>query len=57
MFTSRQSTLYVRCRTFCRTVQRVIVYGEVKYYLRYGAEAKASLKRAIKVMHNRPETE
>ena len=57
MFTSRQSTLYVRCRTFCRTVQRVIVYGEVKYYVRYGAEAKASLKRAIKVMHNRPETE
>ncbi len=35
-----------RCRTFCRTVQRVIVYGEVKYFLRYGAEAKASLKRA-----------
>ncbi len=37
----------VRYRTFCRTVQRVIVYGEVKYYVRYGAEAKASLKRAI----------
>ena len=48
MFTSRQSALYVRCRTFCRTVQRVIVYGEVKYYVRYGAEAKASLNRAYK---------
>ena len=48
MFTSRQSTFYVRCRTFCRTVQRVIVYGKVKYYVRYGAEAKASLNRAYK---------
>ena len=38
----------VQYRTFCRTVQRVIVYGEVKYYVRYGAEAKASLNRAIK---------
>ena len=38
----------VRCRTFCRTVQRVIVYGKVKYCVRYGAEAKASLKRARK---------
>ena len=38
----------VRCRTFCRTVQRVIVYGKVKYYVRYVAEAKASLKRAYK---------
>ena len=24
------------------------MYGEVKYYVRYGAEAKASLNRAIK---------
>ena len=38
----------VRYRTFCRTVQRVIVYGKVKYYVRYGAEARASLKRAKK---------
>ena len=37
-----------RCRTFCRTVQRVIVYGKIKYYVRYGVEAKASLNRAIK---------
>ena len=37
----------VRYRTFCRTVRRVIVYGEVKYYVRYEAEEKASLKRAI----------
>ena len=37
-----------RYRTFCRTVQRVIVYGEVKYYVRYGAEEKSSLKRANK---------
>ena len=36
-----------RYRTFCRTVQRVIVYGEVKYK-RYGAEEKSSLKRAKK---------
>ena len=28
-------------------VRRVMVYGEVKY-LRYGAEARASLKRARK---------
>ena len=38
----------VRYRTFCRTVQRVIVYGEVKYLVRYGAEVKTSLKRAKK---------
>ena len=37
----------VRYRTFCRTVQRVIVYGEVKLCVSNGAEAKASLKRAI----------
>ena len=36
-----------RQRTFCRTVQRVIVCGEVKY-LRYGAEGKPSHKRAKK---------
>ena len=38
----------VRCCTFCRTVQRVIRYGKVKYYVRYVAEAKASLNRAYK---------
>ena len=37
-----------RRRTFCRTVRRVIVRSEVKYS-RYGAEAKASLKRAAKL--------
>ena len=37
-----------RYRTFCRTVRRVIVYGKVKYYVRYGAEARASLNRANK---------
>ena len=37
-----------RCRTFCRTVRRVIVYGKVKYCVRYEAEARASLKRANK---------
>ena len=37
-----------RYRTFCRTVRRVIVYGEVKYYVRYGAEGKPSLNRAFK---------
>ena len=39
---------YVRCRTFCRTVQRVIVYGKVKCYVRHGAEAKASVNSAYK---------
>ena len=29
----------VRCGTFCRTVRRVIVCSEVKYF-RYGAEGK-----------------
>ena len=38
----------VRYRTFCRTVRRVIVYGKVKYYVRYEAEEKSSLKRACK---------
>ena len=38
----------VPCRTFCRTVQRVIVYGKVKYYVRYVAEAKASVNSALK---------
>ena len=37
----------VQCRTFCRTVRRVILYGKVKY-LRYEAEEKSSLKRAKK---------
>ena len=37
-----------RYRTFCRTVRRVIVYGEVKYYVRYEAEEKSSLKRVKK---------
>ena len=46
----------VQYRTFCRTVQRVIVYGKIKYYVRYGVEAKASLNRAIQVIYNRPET-
>ena len=45
----------VRCRTFCRTVRRVIVCSEVKY-LRYEAEVKPSLNRA-QVTCNRPETE
>ena len=35
-----------RPRTFCRTVRRVMQFGKVKY-LRYGAEAKASLKWAF----------
>ena len=38
----------VRYRTFCRTVRRVIVYGEIKYYVRYEVGAKASLNRANK---------
>ena len=35
----------VRYGTFCRTVRRANVCSEVKY-LRYGAEARASLNRA-----------
>ena len=38
----------VRYRTFCRTVQRVIVYGKVKYYVRYVAEGKPSVNSAYK---------
>ena len=41
----QSKSVKARRRTFCRTVRRVIVYGEVKY-LRYGAAAKASLNRA-----------
>ena len=37
----------VRCRTFCRTLRRVILYGKIKY-LRYEVEEKSSLKRAEK---------
>ena len=37
----------MRYRTFCRTVQRVIVYGKVKD-LRDEAEEKSSLNRANK---------
>ena len=36
----------VRYRTFCRTVRRVILYGEIKYW-RYGVEAKASMNSAL----------
>ena len=39
----------VRHRTFCRTVRRVTVYSEVKYYVRYGAEGRPSLNRATKL--------
>ena len=39
----------VQYRTFCRTVRRVIVYGKVKYYVRYEAEGKPSLKWAHKL--------
>ena len=45
----------VRYGTYCRMVRRVMVCGEVKY-LRYGAEARASLKRAYEVAGIRPET-
>ena len=45
----------VRYRTFCRTVQRVYVTGEVKVFST-GGEAKASLNRAHEVRCHRPET-
>ena len=54
VFTNSGSTLWVRPRTFCRTVRRVILTGEVKH-LRCGAEGKPSLNRA-KVSGNIPET-
>ena len=47
MFTSCGSTFHVQPRTFCRTVRRVAVSGEVKS-LRDGAEVKASVKSADK---------
>ena len=37
----------VRCRTFCRTVRRVIVTSKLKV-LSTGGEARASLNRAFK---------
>ena len=46
MFTNCGRTK-VRPRTFCRTVRRVIAAGKVKS-LRLGAEARASLNRAVK---------
>ena len=45
VFTSCGTTNKVGPRTFCRTVRREAVTGEVKY-LRYGAEGKPSLNRA-----------
>ena len=38
-----------RQRTFCRTVRRVMAVSEVKY-LRYGAEGKPSLNRALSLL-------
>ena len=46
----------VRCGTFCRTVQRVIVYGKVKYWEGTKPERKRVWK-GRKVICNRPETE
>ena len=45
----------VRPRTFCRTVRRVTLAGEVKDF-KSGAEGKPSLKRAHIVSQSRPET-
>ena len=45
MFTSCGTSLYDEPRTFCRTVRRVTLAGEVKS-LRDGAEGKPSLNRA-----------
>ena len=46
MFTSCGRALYAQPRTFCRTVRRVTLTGEVKD-LRSGAEAKASVKSTV----------
>ena len=54
MFTSTQSTLWVRCGTFCRMVRRVYVCSEVKN-LRFEAVGKPSVNSAI-VACIRPET-
>ena len=45
MFTSCGTSLYDEPRTFCRTVRRVALAGEVKHQ-RCGAEGKPSLNRA-----------
>ena len=45
MFTSCGTMFYVEPRTFCRTVRRVALAGEVKHQ-RGGAEGKPSLNRA-----------
>ena len=47
MFTSCGRALYAQPRTFCRTVRRVALAGEVKHQ-RCGAEGKPSLNRANK---------
>ena len=45
MFTSCGTALHAQPRTFCRTVRRVALAGEVKDQ-RCGAEGKPSLNRA-----------
>ena len=57
MFTSRQSTLKCDVVLFVERSGELFVWCEVKYYVRYGAEGKPSLKRAKWVSCNRPETE
>ena len=47
--------MIVQPRTFCRTVRRVTVAGEVKD-IKSGAEGKPSLNRANIVSSGRPET-
>jgi hypothetical protein len=45
----QSESVKARRRTFCRTVRRVMVYGEVKC-LRDGAAGKPSLNRALSHM-------
>ena len=47
--TSRESTIRVWSRTFCRTGRRVTMWCELKCY-RHGGEAKANLKRVESIM-------
>ena len=51
MFTSRQSTLKCDVVLFVERSGELFVWCEVKYYVRYGAEGKPSLKRAKREYH------
>ena len=51
MFTSRQSTLRCDVVLFVERSGELLVWCEVKFYVRNGAEGKPSLNRAKKEYH------